>query len=150
MIKNKMGKLICAFTLIVSTSAHARDVTGAVVKYTDLDEKISQACSKYCKGNRRGGYLKRVQVTPAGRGVYRVIVNADLVNKHNTGSLFGIGGGMGWSYTVSVRAYGTLYGSNCNLRVDRIDIINDRLGIGYLAKGEEGKVHAIANCKRFL
>jgi hypothetical protein len=29
-------------------------------------------------------------------------------------------------------------------------VLNDRLGLSNLARGEESKVHRIANCQRFL
>lgn len=150
MLHVKFYLLAGCIVMSVAGHVHARDVTGSVVQYTDLDEKISAACNAHCRGNRRAGYLRAVDVSPVGRATYSVVVNADLVNKHNTGSIFGIGGGAGWSYTVSVRAFGTLYTPNCKLRVNRIDIINDQLGIGRLAKNEEGKIHTIANCHRFL
>jgi hypothetical protein len=132
---------------ITSTiDASAKDVTKLVIDHTDFAENIKKLCSEYCLGNQSAGHLKRVSVEHIAGNLYRVIAYADLVNKHD----LGIGGGFGWSYTVELEARGTLNSADCNLRIDTITVRNDRLGLGNAAKKEEGKVHKIANCQRFL
>lgn len=65
----------------ISSSIQARDVTGLETQHTSLDEIISSACNTHCEGNRRGGYY------PSGQYINRVLFYADLVNKHNTGTI---------------------------------------------------------------
>ena len=148
-ISTGVGLVFCALPAVAS-EACARDVTSLVVRHTDLDEKIAEVCRQHCKGNLRHGALRSVDVQAAGSSYYEVTVRADLVNKHNSGPILGVGGGAGWSYTVQVVASGTLDPRSCNLTIDRIRIINDKLGIARLARGEEGKIHNVSNCGRFL
>lgn len=132
------------------SSAYGKDVTALVIQHTDLDEKIHNACRKHCEGNRRRGVLRSVHSDIINNNTYKVIATASLVNHHHTKGPFGIGGGVGWSHTIKIEAQGVLDSSSCNLTITRIRVINDKFGLGGLARGEEGKIHKIANCKKFI
>lgn len=148
---SRITTLLLALLLAGSPGAIvAREITELVIRHTDFDRQLNQVCMDYCQGNRRSGRLRKVLLDPVGPAVFRVVVLADLVNEHDAGPMLGLGGGLGWSYTVQVKAVGTLSSSNCNLRVDRVDVIDDRLGLAGLVKAEEGKIHTIPDCKRFL
>jgi len=132
-----------------------QDVTALVKRETDLDERIAAACQQHCQGNRREGKLKRVTVMRSGPNCFTVRADATLVNRQyqNPPRVFGhrVGGGVRlYSYTIDVEAYGTLDDRTCDLRIERIHVTNDQLGLGRLAKREEGKVHRVKNCRRFL
>ena len=53
-------------------------------------------------------------------------------------------------YTVTVDAAGTLDGPTCNLKVEQVQVIDDRLGLTDVARREVGKVYVVPNCQRFL
>lgn len=125
--------------------AEAKDVTAQVIREADLDEQIADACHKHCKGNKRHGTLTRVLVTRSGPSRFAVSANANLVNRHDP-----VRHVTAWSYTIQVEAHGTLDETTCQLRIDRISLTNDRLHLGPLARREEGKVHRIKDCQRFL
>ncbi len=137
----------CSLALVTSAAeVRAKDVTQLVLDRTDFAEQLKKLCAEHCLGNQSAAHLKRVSVEHIGGNLYRVIAYADLVNKHD----LGIGLGLGWSYTVELEARGTLNSADCNLRIDKITVRNDRLGLGAAAKKEEGKVHQVANCRQFL
>jgi hypothetical protein len=128
----------------------ANDVTQRVIQETELDERIDEACRQYCQGNRRKGVLDRVEVEPIGEGLYRVVAEAHLKNHHRVEPPAGLGGAMIVGHTIEVIAYGTLDGRTCRLRIDRIRVRKDTLGLQQLARGAEGGVHTIEGCGRFL
>ncbi len=133
----------------------AKDVTALVVLETDLDERIARFCHDHCQGNQRVGRLLRVTVHGIGPHSFTVRADASLRNRHyqDPPVVLGrrLGGGVQvYSYTIDVEAYGTLDSRTCDLTIDRIKVLNDRLGLSNLARGEEGKIHRIANCQRFL
>ena len=132
----------------------ANDVTALIVRETDLDERVARFCHDHCRGNRRVGRLLRVTVHRIGPHSFSVRADISLRNRHRQVPLvvFGrrLGGVQIYSYTIIVEAYGTLDSRTCDLTIDRIKILNDRLGLSTLARGEEGKIHRIANCQRFL
>lgn len=138
--------VVGVLALMTSTfDVSAKDVTKLVLDHTDLAENIKKLCSEYCLGNQSAGHLKRISVEPIRGNLHRVIAHADLVNKHDVGIP-----GLGWSYTVELEARGTLNSVDCNLRIDKVTVRNDRIGLGTAAKKEEGKIYQIANCQRFL
>ena len=141
--------LICV--LLEMPFAYAADITDRIIAETDLDEKIRDICSKYCQGNRSEGKLTRVEVWRIDANTIGVRAEASLRNRHHIDppKMFGrrIGGGVqAYSYIISVTAYGTLDLRTCMLRIDRIDVSNDTLGLGGLADSQEGKSHRIRNC----
>ena len=139
--------ILAAFSLtcaVFAFPAEAKDITSQVIRETDYDEQVTTACARHCQGNKREGTLTRVTVERAGPANFAVRAYVRLANRHD------ISGVTAWSYTINVEAYGTLDRRTCRLKVDRIDVINDRLGLASLARREEGKVHDIKNCGRFL
>ncbi len=126
------------------------DVTALVRKYTNLARKIHDACRKHCQGNRRKGTLQSISVSYNGNYKYSVRAFASLKNAHHTDGPLGIGGGIGWSHTINVESTGILDSRTCRLRINRIKVLNDNLGLSGLARGEEGKIHKINNCARLL
>ena len=141
--------------LFLANPLLANDVTAQVVRETDLDERIAQFCHDHCQGNRREGRLLRVTVHRIGPFSFAVRADASLRNRHHQDPprIFGrsVGGGFQvYNYTIDIEAYGTLDSRTCDLTIDRIKVLNDRLGLSNLARGEEGKIHRIANCQRFL
>ena len=142
------GFLLLVGMLLASLPARAdwTDVTAIVRAETDLATQIAEACNRHCRGNRREGKLRWIRVKPASDGLYQVLARADPMNHHNTGAILGIGGGVGYSHTVDVQALATLDPSSCVLRIDRIDVVNDRYGLSGLARREEGRQHTIAHC----
>lgn len=137
--------VLCSLLMTSTFDVSAKDVTKLVLDHTDLAQRIKQLCSEHCLGNQSAGHLKKVTVEHIEGNLYRVIAYADLLNKHDLGIA-----GMGWSYTVELEVTGTLSATDCNLRIDKIVVRNDSLGLGTAAKGEEGKVYQVANCQQFL
>ena len=132
----------------------AKDVTALIVRETDLDERVAQFCHDHCQGNRRVGRLLRVTIHRIGPHSFAVRADTSLRNRHIQVPLvvFGrrLGGVQVYSYTFVVEAYGTLDSRTCDLTINRIKMLNDRLGLSKLVRREEGKIHRIANCQRFL
>ena len=140
--------ILTAFSLnaaLFAVSVEAKDVTSQVIKETDLDERVAAACARHCQGNKRQGRLTRVTVERSGSTNYAVRGYFQLSNRHDP-----VAGVTAWSYTINVEAHGTLDGRTCRLTVNRIKVINDTLGLGSLARREEGKVHDVKDCRRFL
>lgn len=146
--------LLCG-RLALAESAPARDVTAQVTEDTDLDERVAALCRDHCVGNRREGTLKKVTVARLDAHRFRVRAEAGLRNRHHEnpprvlGRRLG-GGGEAFDYTVEIEADGILDDRNCMLRIDRITVRNDRLNLTPLARRQEGTVHRIENCRRFL
>ena len=144
--------LLLAAALLALPAASGADasraVTQRVIEQTELDERIDEACRQYCQGNRRKGVLDRVEVEPIGAGRYRVVAEAHLKNHHRV--VPPLGSPMIVGHTIEVVAYGTLDGLTCRLRIDRIRVRRDTLGLQQLARGAEGGVHTIEDCGRFL
>jgi hypothetical protein len=150
-----MSLILAVSQIALAPIALAKDVTAQVVQDTDLDDRIVTACQEHCRGNRREGKLKRITVERSGEHSFTVRADASLRNREyqDLPKVMGrrVGGGVEvYSYTIDLEAYGTLDEQTCNLRIDRIKVVNDRFGLGRLAQGHEGKVHNIANCHRFL
>jgi hypothetical protein len=127
----------------------ATDITTRVIRESDLDEQVAQACQDYCQGNQRAGRLTRVLVKRSRGHLFAVRADARLVNREY--QEFGVGEGIElYRYEINVEAYGTLDERTCELRVDRIDLINDQLGLGKLIEDQEGQIYPIENCRRFV
>ena len=137
-------------TLFVSGIVYAKDVTEIVVRQTNLDEEIARVCNEYCQGNQRKGSLKKVEVFDIGNNNAVVKIYASLLNQHNTGPIFGIDGGVGYTHTIEVIATGTIDLQTCRIKVRSIDFENDIYGLGELTKGERGKVYNVDNCKGLI
>ena len=137
-------------TLFVSGIVYAKDVTEIVVRQTNLDEAIARVCNEYCQGNQRKGSLKKVEVFDIGNNSAVVKIYASLLNQHNTGPIFGIAGGVGYTHTIEVIATGTIDLQTCRIKVRSIDFENDIYGLGELTKGERGKVYNVDNCKGLI
>jgi len=141
-------KMLAAFLLtstLLAAPVEAKDVTAAVRKETDLDEQIANACARHCKGNKRKGTLTRVTVDRSNSATLAVRADARLLNRHDP-----VGGVTAWSYTIKVEAYGTLDERTCRLTINKVKVIDDRLGLSSLARREEGKVHTVKDCDRFI
>ncbi len=140
--------------LFAAPPALAKDVTAEVVRETDLDERLVLACRAYCLGNRAGATLNQVTVVRATASTFRVAGRASLRNQQfvEPQVLFGaaVGGFDLFHYIVTIDAVGTLDGNTCNLRIDRVQVLDDRLNLTDVARREEGKIYAVPNCQRFL
>jgi hypothetical protein len=143
-----------AFVLALPVPALAKDVTAEVVRDTDLDERLVAVCRVYCLGNRAGATLNQVTVVRATATTYRVAGRASLRNHQTTEGQTFLGARVPvfdvFYYTVIIDAVGTLDAPTCNLRVDRVQVLDDRLNLGDIARREEGKVYVVPNCQRFL
>ncbi len=142
--------ILLFLALFVSGLVHAKDVTEIVVRQTNLDEEIARVCSEYCQGNQRKGSLKKVEVFDIGNNSAVVKVHVSLLNKHNTGPIFGIEEGVGFAHSIEVIATGTIDLQTCNIKVKSIDFQNDIYGLGELTKGERGKIYNVENCKNLI
>ncbi len=130
----------------VPALAVERDVTAAVVAETQLDEAISRACRDYCQGNRRSGRLRKARVSRLDRDRFAVLVDVDLRNQQDAP----FGGGFAlYDYTVRATGTGMLTVSTCRLRIDRIVVHDDPLGLQALAQSLVGTVHRVDGCRRF-
>lgn len=135
----------CLISAFLAASVEAKDVTSQVIRETDFDEQIAAACARHCQGNKRKGRLTRVTVDRSSSTNFAVRAYAQLGNRHDP-----VPGVTAWSYTINVEAYGTLDERTCRLTINRIKVINDRVGLSSLARREEGKVHNVKDCGRFL
>jgi hypothetical protein len=143
---------LCAFG--ASAAASAKDITAQVQADGDLGQRLAAVCRTYCLGNRARANLNQVTVVRTGPNAYWVSGRAALVN-HQTVEptvVFGaqVGGFDLFFYTVTVDAAGTLDGPTCNLKVEQVQVIDDRLGLTDVARREVGKVYVVPNCQRFL
>jgi hypothetical protein len=140
--------------MIAARPALAKDITAEVVRDTDLDERLALACRAHCLGNRAGASLNQVTVVRATNTTFRVAGRASLRNHQTTEgqTLFGAQVPLFdvFYYTVTIDAVGTLDATTCNLRVDRVQVLDDRLNLTDVARREEGKIYAVPNCQRFL
>jgi hypothetical protein len=148
---------VLLFALAVLSSAlpaSAKDVTAEVVRETDLDERLALACRTYCLGNRAAATLNQVTVVRASPTTFRVAGRASLRNQQfvEPTVLFGaaVGGFDLFHYIVTIDAFGTLDPATCHLRVDRVQVLDDRLNLTDMARREEGKVYLVPDCQRFL
>ena len=144
--------LIALFLMTAPVTSWAKDITQQVITQTNLDEEIALACRDYCQGNRRHGLLTRVLINRSGPETFKVRGEANFRNYHFQDSMevFGqsIGGLTLFDYTIVVIAEGVLDEKTCKLRVDKVTVENDQIGLGSLARREEGKIHSIDNCKK--
>jgi hypothetical protein len=136
--------------LFVSGLVQAKDVTEIVIRQTNLDEEIARVCSEYCQGNQRKGSLRKVEVFDIGNNSAIVKIYASLLNQHNTGPVFGIAEGVGYTHTIEVIATGTIDLQTCRIKVKSIDFQNDIYGLGELTKGERGKIYIVENCNGLI
>jgi hypothetical protein len=49
-----------------------------------------------------------------------------------------------------VEGNGTLDGQTCDMRIDAVRVLDDRLNLTDIARREVGKIYKIDNCQRFL
>lgn len=140
--------------LVFSSSGYSWvDITGRVRTETDFDDRIQNACRIHCQGNRRQGDLIFLRVQRNGQSSFRVWSKAYAKNHHHIDppNVFGqrIGGGSAlYNWTLEVEAYGNLDVNSCNLRIDRIHVYGDQLGIANnWANRNRGKVEHINNCR---
>lgn len=146
--------LIALFLMTAPVASWAKDITQQVISQTDLDEKIAQACLEQCQGNRRRGSLTRVIINRSGAQTFEVRGEASFRNYHFQDNLVVLGqrieGGLTlFDYTIVVIAEGVLDEKTCKLRVNNVKVENDQIGLGSLARREEGKVYDLTNCKSF-
>ncbi len=148
------GIVLALAVLFGAPPVLAKDITAEVVRDTDLDERLVLACRTYCLGNRAGATLNQVTVDRATATTFRVAGRASLRNHQTTEgqTLFGAQVPIFdvYYYTVTIDAIGTLDATTCNLRVDRVQVLDDRLNLTDVARREEGKVYLVPNCLRFL
>jgi hypothetical protein len=130
----------------VAAPVPMRDVTTAVAAETRLDELVAQLCRDYCQGNRRQGRLRRVTVGKLDPD--RFVVRVDVALRNVQDSPLG-GGFVLYDYTLAATGEGTLRKSDCTLRVDRVVVHDDPLGLQSLARSEVGKTHVVDGCRRF-
>ncbi len=145
---------VLAAALPAAAPAAAKDITAQVTADTDLGQRLTAVCRMYCLGNRARSTLNQVTVVRAGPTAFHVSGRATLIN-HQTVEptiLFGaeIGGFDLFLYTVTIDATGTLDTPTCNLNVDSVRVLDDRLGLTDVARREEGKVYLVPNCQRLL
>jgi hypothetical protein len=151
-------RIVLALALVFAAAwgapALAKDVTAEVVRETDLDERLTLACRAYCLGNRAAATLNQVTVVRASPTSFRVAGRASLRNQQfvEPQVLFGaaVGGFDLFHYIVTIDAVGTLDPATCHLRVDRVQVLDDRLNLTDIARREEGKVYLVPDCQRFL
>lgn len=144
---------VLLIVLLLMTDARAADITNRIISETDLDERIRALCEQYCVGNRREGRLTSMEAWSIDENTVGARAKASLRNhEHVQPSAFGIklGGGVGFSYTMDITADGILDLTTCMLRIDRIRIDNDKLGLSGLARDQEGKSHHIDNCQHLV
>lgn len=134
---------VILFNIVFANSATSKDITDLVSRETDLDEKISSACSRYCQGNRRRGDLVRFLLDRIDSRNFLASAEASLRNRHRSGLIQ-------YDYTIIVIATGTLDSRSCLLTIKRVRVENDQLNIGSLAREQEGKVHHIEECQKFI
>lgn len=133
---------LCWNSTIVNT-VFAADITEFIKRETQLDEQITEACSKHCQGNRKRGTLKQFFLERNGSDTFFARAEAELRNHHE------VAGITVYKYSVIVVAEGVLNNQNCLLTVENIEIENDRLGLSSLVRGQEGKTHHIEECEKF-
>ena len=139
--------MVAQFFFVVPLQA--KDVTEQVIRETDLNERIAEACRENCQGNRSKGWLKRIIIDRIDQQTFAVQADIGLRNRHYQKLL--IGGGIEvYDFTIDVEAYGTLDARSCDLKINRIVVTNDRFGLGRLARDQEGEVYNLENCHRFL
>ena len=146
--------LALSFSVFAAPHVLAKDVTAEVVRDTDLDERLVLVCRTYCLGNRAGATLNQVTVDRATTTTFRVAGRASLRNHQTTEgqTLFGAPVPVFdvFYYTVTIDAVGTLDATTCNLRVDRVQVLDDCLNLTDVARREEGKIYLVPSCQRFL
>jgi len=145
-----VASCVSVFFLVVAivVPVDAKDITRLISEQTDYNEQLQRACLSYCQGNRRKGTLKRVFLERISENSLAVRVKANLRNLHFQRLV--IGGGFNlFDYTVKIEAFGTLDERTCKLRIDRIHILHDRLGLASLAKQQAGRIHKIKDCRKF-
>ena len=155
-----MNKIIWCYAistflgLVYAKPAMGNDITDLVINKTQLDEKISQACVSHCHGNRRRGKLERFLLEKTGPSSFFARAEVSLRNYHHVPPprVFGERVGRGfklYDYTITGVAEGTLDENSCNLKIENINLENDRLGLSSIAKGQVGKTYHIDECQRF-
>ena len=134
--------------------AGARDATRDIAADPVLSKELFDACRTYCLGNRARAKFDRVTIDRTGPNTFAVFGRTSLVNHHyqEPAALFGaqIGGFDVFLYTVVVEGNGTLNAATCDLRVDAVRVLDDRLNLTDMARREVGKVYRVDNCQRFL
>lgn len=134
--------------------ALARDATRDVAADPVLSKELFDACRTYCLGNRARAKFDHVTIDRTGPNTFVVFGRTSLVSHHyqESAALFGaqIGGFDVFFYTVVVEGNGTLNAATCDLRVDSVRVLDDRLNLADMARREVGKVYRIDNCQRFL
>mgnify|MGYP000888629954 CR=1 FL=1 len=135
--------------------AQARDVTATVLADTDLGARVAAACQRWCQGNKREGTVRRVDVeTGATKGSHAVTVVVRLRNHQQEPARTILGQQIGpfdiFDYAIDIEAGGTLDDATCRLRIQRVRISDDRLGLMPQLKKLLGTEHQVANCGRFL
>ena len=142
--------LALGLTIPVASAAadRPRDITAYVKRHTVLDEATALACLQYCQGNQREGRLDRLSLQRARGSSYRVTGEASFRNRQVT--TVRSAKVVVFDFTVIVHALGSLDPASCKLRVDKVWIENDRLGLTPMAEREEGKVVKVAACRQFI
>ncbi len=141
--------LIVIVSVLSAETVFAKDVTALVIQHTNLDEKIVAACSKHCKGNRRGGRLTKATIRRESQSGHIIDIWASLKNHHHVNTVLG-GGFAAYQYTIGVHATGRLNQNNCKITIINISLSNDKIGLGSGARKEVGKVYDVANCGLFI
>ena len=142
-----VGVSLFLLTLVFVVPVGAKDITGLISAETDYGEQVQRACLIYCQGNRRKGTLKQVFLERISKNSLTVRVKASSRNLHYQRLVAG-GGFNLFDYTVNIEAFGTLDERTCKLRIDRIHILDDRLGLSSLAKQQAGKIYMIKDCRK--
>ena len=149
-----LALLLAAITAGIAGTADARDITRDIAADPVLSKELVDACRSYCLGNRARAVFDQVTVDRTGPDTFAVFGRTSLVNRHYSEPivLFGaqFGGFDVFNYTVFVEGNGTLNGQTCDLRVDAVRVLDDRLNLTDIARREVGKVYKIDNCQRFL
>lgn len=140
-----------ALFLLLMVDARAADITNRIISETDLDERIRALCQQHCLGNRREGKLTSMEAWSIDENTVGARARASLRNREYVQPKVGglkVGGGFeAFSYTVDITADGVLDLTTCMLRIDHIEVDNDKLGLSSLARNQEGKSHHIDKCQ---
>lgn len=150
--------LLLACCVLLASAARAAepvDVTARVSARPDLVGRLTDACARFCQGNRKTASLRRVTVLSLGGERWRVEGEAALRNRQVQAVPVGLGGLVGpeltlFDHTAVVRGRGTLDAASCRLTIDAVAIEGDRVGLGRLLEGAVGRVERIERCRELL
>ena len=145
--------MFTAIALLMTTVVEAKDITQLVKANSNLDDQIAAVCAGKC-GNQGHSQLDSIVITQKSEKRYDVISKASAkFHQHSViPAMFGNFAGRDFDieYQINVTAYGALDSETCRLRINKIDVTGDNLGIADNAKSYEGKIYHLKNCKKYI